>query len=85
MSVTRLPARSPLTPEEIAAIRAPFRRATLLPARAYHDQAIFDWEVEHVFFRDWIAVGRAEELPEPGSFVLRDVLVPRWHETITLD
>ena len=73
MAVTRLPARSPLTPEEIAAIRAPFRRATLLPGRAYHDESIYAWEAEHVFFRDWIAVGRAEELPEPGSFVLRDV------------
>jgi Rieske 2Fe-2S family protein len=73
LTVARPTGRSPLTPAEIAAIRAPFRRATLLPARAYHDQAIHDWEVEHVFFRDWMAVGRAEELPEPGSFVLRDL------------
>ena len=29
---------------------------------------------EEIFFRDWLAVGRAEEVPEPGSFVVRDVL-----------
>jgi Rieske 2Fe-2S family protein len=73
VSLASLPPRSPITPEEIAAVRAPFRRATLLPARAYHDESIYAWEVEHIFLRDWIAVGRAEELPEPGSFVLRDV------------
>ena len=72
MPVTRPSARSPLTPDEVAAIRAPFRKATLLPGRAYHDESIYAWETEHVFFRDWIAVARAEELPEPGSFVLRD-------------
>ena len=33
---------------------------------------MYAWEREHVFFRDWIAVGRAEEMPEPGTFVLRD-------------
>jgi Rieske 2Fe-2S family protein len=65
---------APIAPEEIARIRAPFRKATLLPARAYHDQAVYDWEVEEIFLRDWIAVGRAEEVPEPTSFTLRDVL-----------
>jgi Rieske 2Fe-2S family protein len=72
LAVDRPPTSSPLTPEEVAALRAPFRKATLLPGRAYHDGQIYAWEAEHVFFRDWIAVGRAEELPEPGSFVLRD-------------
>ena len=32
--------RSPLTPEEIAAVRKPYRAASLLPGRAYHDPAI---------------------------------------------
>ncbi|HKF84444.1 MAG TPA: hypothetical protein VKB30_01555, partial [Candidatus Limnocylindrales bacterium] len=64
---------APLAPEELARVRAPFRQATLLPARAYHDEAIHEWEREEIFFRDWIAVGRAEEVPEPGSFLLRDV------------
>jgi phenylpropionate dioxygenase-like ring-hydroxylating dioxygenase large terminal subunit len=74
LAVTRSPAPTPITPEEIAAIRAPFRKATLLPARAYHDESIHAWETEHIFLRDWIAVARAEEVPEPGSFVLCDAL-----------
>ncbi|MFH1475755.1 MAG: hypothetical protein ABIG85_07840 [Chloroflexota bacterium] len=41
--------------------------ASLLPARAYHDEAVHAWEAEHVFFRDWIAVARAEEMPDQGT------------------
>ena len=65
---------APLTPDEIARIRAPFRGARLLPGKAYHADDIYAWEVEEIFFRDWLAVGRAEELPEPGSFLVREVL-----------
>ena len=71
-SAPRPPA--PLTREELDRVRAPFRGARLLPGRAYHDQGIHGWELEEIFFRDWLAVGRAEEVPEPGSFVVRDVL-----------
>ena len=65
---------APFTRDELAAIRRPFRGATLLPARAYHDPEVYAWEVEHVFFRDWIVVGREEEVPDPGTFVLLDHL-----------
>ena len=52
---------SPLTAEEIAAVRKPYRAASLLPGRAYHDPAIHDFEREVWFRRDWMIVGR------PGS------------------
>jgi len=72
--MTTSPPRSPFTAAEIAAVRRPFRSATLLPGRAYHDEAIWAFAREQWFFRDWVAVGRAEELPEPGSFIRRDYL-----------
>src|SRR5262245_1811872 len=65
---------APLEREELDRIRAPFRGARLLPGRAYHDDGIHGWELEEIFFRDWLAVGRAEEVPEPGSFLVREVL-----------
>ena len=67
MATTRPPADTPITPDEIAAIRAPFRKATLLPARAYHDESIHAWETEHIFLRDWIAVGRARRCRSPAA------------------
>ena len=65
---------APLSPDDIARIRAPFRGARLLPGKAYHDDEIFAWEREEIFYRDWLAVARAEELAEPGSFLVREVL-----------
>ncbi len=64
----------PFSPEELASVRREYRAASLLPARAYHDEAILAWETEQIFLRDWIAVARAEEVPEPGSFRLLEVL-----------
>ena len=63
-----------LTADELASVRREYRAASLLPARTYQDPAVLDWEREHILQRDWLAVGRAEEVPEPGSFLVRDVL-----------
>ncbi|MBF6606891.1 MAG: hypothetical protein IVW53_15090, partial [Chloroflexi bacterium] len=52
------------TAEEIARVRRPFRAASLLPGRAYHDATIHDWELEQWFARDWLAVAREEEIPD---------------------
>ena len=69
------PARPPRSrPTRSRASARPSAGPRCCPARAYHDEAIYAWELEEIFFRDWIAVGRAEEVPEPGSFLLRDVL-----------
>ena len=51
-------APSPLTAEEIAAVRKPYRAASLLPGRAYHDPAIHEFERTEWLRRDWIVVGR---------------------------
>lgn len=64
---------APFTPAELDAVRRPFRGATLLPARAYHDAEVWAFERERWFFRDWIAVGREEEVAQPGSFVTLDL------------
>jgi Rieske 2Fe-2S family protein len=65
---------SPLTAEELAKVRRPFRGATLLPARTYHDPAIFAFERERWFFRDWVCIGREEDAPEPGSYFTVDLV-----------
>ncbi|HEY4190565.1 MAG TPA: hypothetical protein VGM28_09105, partial [Candidatus Limnocylindrales bacterium] len=65
---------APLSPDDIARIRAPFRGARLLPGTAYHDEGIFAWEREEIFYRDWLAVARAEELAVTETLVLQDAL-----------
>jgi phenylpropionate dioxygenase-like ring-hydroxylating dioxygenase large terminal subunit len=64
---------SVLTAQEIASVRRPYRAASLLPRRAYHDPSIFEWEREHIFRRDWLCIGRASDVPEPGSYRLAEI------------
>ena len=64
---------SPLTQEEIDAIRQPYRAASLLPGRAYHDPAIHDFERNEWFRRDWIVVGREEDAPSAGTYFTAEV------------
>ena len=63
----------PLTADEIAAVRKPYRAASLLPGRAYHDAAIHDFEREVWFRRDWMIVGREEDAPERGTYFLAQI------------
>ena len=42
-----------LTADELAAIRRPYRAASLLPRRAYHDPEIHEFERREWFRRDW--------------------------------
>jgi Rieske 2Fe-2S family protein len=59
---------SPVPAAEVEATRQPTERARTLPGRVYHDPAIFDWEHEQWFMREWLFVGREEDAPEQGSF-----------------
>ena len=47
-------------------------RATL-PGRAYHDPVVWAEEQDRIFAAEWINVGREEELPVPGSYLVREV------------
>ena len=68
-----------LTAAELASVRREYRGASLLPARTYHDPAIFDWERARILRRDWVMVAREEEVAEPGTYLLveldRDPLI----------
>ena len=64
---------SPLTLEEISAVRRPYRAASLLPGRAYHDPAIHDFERSEWFRRDWVVVGRESDAAAPGLYFLAEV------------
>jgi glycine betaine catabolism A len=44
-----------------------------LPGRYYTDPAAFRGEMERLYWNDWVCAGRAETIPEPGDFFLRDL------------
>jgi Rieske 2Fe-2S family protein len=45
-----------------------------LPSSWYHSEPVFRLEKERIFCREWLCIGREEELPAPGSHRLLDVL-----------
>jgi Rieske 2Fe-2S family protein len=63
---------SPITPAPIdraalARSLRPFGSSTMLPASAYVDQAIYEWEQKHAFGDSWVCLGRDDELLPPGG------------------
>lgn len=48
--------------------------AETLPPELYTDAAFLDFEREAVFMKEWLAVGRAEQIPESGDWFTVDLL-----------
>lgn len=65
------------------------RRAGLsagpVPVESYRSQAFFEREREQVFGRAWLVMGRVEELPQPHSFIVKDIEVCGVQALITRD
>jgi phenylpropionate dioxygenase-like ring-hydroxylating dioxygenase large terminal subunit len=61
---------SDATPAEID-FSATFRtltQANHAPGMIYHDPAVLEREKEVIFGRDWLCIGRADEIPERGDY-----------------
>ncbi|MGI5532352.1 aromatic ring-hydroxylating oxygenase subunit alpha [Streptomyces syringium] len=52
----------------------PLERGETLPPAAYTSPEMYTHETERIFGREWLCVARAEEIPEPGSYLRLDVL-----------
>lgn len=56
-----------------AAASCAFESARPIPAAANHSLEFMELERERVFAREWICVGRADEVPVTGDFLCHDV------------
>lgn len=57
----------PLPESEVLDVLRPFGESSLLPAAAYLDPAVLDWEHEHLFDGGWVCIGRAADVPVPKA------------------
>ncbi len=57
-----------------AATRAAIQQSSHAPGEIYASPEIFRREAEIYFKRDWLCVGRIEELPEPGDYMTRRIV-----------
>ncbi len=44
-----------------------------LPSDWYYDAGHYERELEAIWYRDWVCVGRAEEVPNTGDFLVRKI------------
>ena len=70
MATETRPTRRPTPP----AAAAPWRPRPTLSGTDYSTEAVFAEERERVWFGGWICIGRAEDIPEPGDFLVRDLV-----------
>jgi len=45
----------------------PFGESRMLPRAAYVDQAVFEWETQHMFGGGWVFAGRSDQVASPGD------------------
>ena len=69
-SRNRVSSQAPITADELRATRRPTSEANVLPPRVFHDQDIFDYEMDHWYAGGWTSVGREEDALAPGQYFL---------------
>lgn len=52
----------------------PIEQSTAMPAAYYTSEDFTRLEAEHVFHKEWICLGRADEVSEPGDFYTTSVV-----------
>ena len=63
-----------LRPDEVEGIFKPLTDATPLPPRIYVDDDVFAAEQARILRREWLPVGVADQVRDPGDFFTIDVL-----------
>ena len=61
-------------PEQFAAVRRPLQQASTLPPQCYASGAWYAREIETIFRREWLCIGRVEQIPNPGDFFTRTLV-----------
>ena len=64
-------------PARYADVRKPLLEASTLPGDCYTSEAWYRREVETMFMKDWLLVGRTDQIPEPGDWFTEEIVGER--------
>ncbi len=56
------------SPAALRAVDRPLHRAATLPGPLFTDERVFARELDNLFQKSWVCVGREDEIPGPGDF-----------------
>lgn len=59
---------------ELAKTRNAIEDARHLPGHYYTSPDIYAMEIEKLFLKDWLVVGRVEEVPNPGDYLATEIV-----------
>jgi len=59
---------------DLSASMLPFEHASTLPAASYTSPAFFEREVETIFRKEWLCVGRIDQVEAPGDYFCVDMV-----------
>jgi len=70
---------------DLSGVRRPLAEASHAPGALYASHEFYRLDVEKLFMRDWLFVGRVEELPNPGDYMTmriagEPIVITRTHE-----
>ena len=54
-------------------VDTPFESATPIPPGVNHSRSFFELEQRQIFQKEWICVGREDEIAEPGDFMTHEI------------
>jgi phenylpropionate dioxygenase-like ring-hydroxylating dioxygenase large terminal subunit len=59
--------------QQLAAVQKPVVAASTLPPVCYANQTLFQWELESLFHRSWLGIGRTDRWHDPGDYTAMDM------------
>jgi choline monooxygenase len=57
-----------------ALTRQPVQWASTMPNWCYTSPVWYEREIDRIFFREWLCVGRAEDIPKPGDYFTAEIV-----------
>lgn len=60
-------------PETIGETMQPLDRARHMPGYIYTDRGVYEREKREIFLKDWLCIGRLEEVERPGDYFTVDI------------
>ena len=60
--------------ERFAGTRLPILQADTLPPTCYSSTEWHEREIENIFFKEWLCIGRGEQIPNPGDYFTIEIV-----------